>query len=92
MVVDLDMAIEVVGVPILREADGLAMSSRNAYLSAEERARAVELYAVLRKVAAGMTVEEGRAALLAAGFERVDYLEERGAGGCLGRRLWVRRG
>jgi pantoate--beta-alanine ligase len=47
MVLDLGMPIEVVGVETVREPDGLAMSSRNQYLSAEERARAPILYAAL---------------------------------------------
>jgi pantoate--beta-alanine ligase len=47
MVLDLGMPIEVVGVETVREPDGLAMSSRNQYLSAEERARAPMLYAAL---------------------------------------------
>jgi pantoate--beta-alanine ligase len=48
MVIDLDLGIEVVACPIVREADGLAMSSRNVYLSAEDRAASVVLSAALR--------------------------------------------
>ena len=48
MVADLDMRVRVLGSPIVREPDGLAMSSRNAYLSVEERARAVALSRALR--------------------------------------------
>ena len=48
MVRDLDMPLEVVPVPIIREKDGLAMSSRNAYLSSEERASATVLYRSLQ--------------------------------------------
>lgn len=51
MVEDLAMPVEVLGVPTVREPDGLAMSSRNAYLSEEERARAPALYRTLRAAA-----------------------------------------
>jgi pantoate--beta-alanine ligase len=86
MAADLDLRVEVVGVPTVREADGLAMSSRNAYLDANERAIAPTLYRVLRdcaaRIAAGeaiaRVVTEGSHAIEAAGFA-VDYLEARHA-------------
>ncbi|CAA7611887.1 pantoate--beta-alanine ligase [Magnetospirillum sp. UT-4] len=84
---DLDIPARIVGVPTVREPDGVAMSSRNAYLSPEDRARAPALYAALQAVAAGL--REGRGAaelchrasadLLAAGFHAVDYVEVRDA-------------
>ncbi len=83
---DLDIPTKIFGVATLREADGLAMSSRNVYLSAEERARAVTLFRVLRastkKVEAGAPVGEvvaqGRREIEAAGFI-LDYFEARHA-------------
>jgi pantoate--beta-alanine ligase len=79
---DLDLGLEVVGVPTLRESDGLALSSRNAYLSPEQRRVAAHLNRVLAAVAAraraGVSIPhaeaEGAAALLDAGFDRVDYV------------------
>ncbi|KAF1857706.1 hypothetical protein Lal_00014225 [Lupinus albus] len=75
------MAPEIRGVPTIREADGLALSSRNRYLAPEERNRAPLLHAVLADIAArarggepvGAAVAEGRASLEAAGFV-VQYL------------------
>jgi pantoate--beta-alanine ligase len=52
MVRDLEVSVEVVGVPTVREDDGLALSSRNAYLSADERERALALSRALRAGAA----------------------------------------
>jgi pantoate--beta-alanine ligase len=83
---DLDMPVKIVGAPTMREKDGLAMSSRNAYLSAEERAVAPTLHRVLResaaKLAGGATVrralDSGRRAIEGAGFA-LDYLEARHA-------------
>lgn len=57
MVVDLDVGVEVVGVPTVRDADGLALSSRNAYLTPEQRATARALYSALQ--AARRAVEDG---------------------------------
>jgi len=87
MAKDLDLGVEVVGVPIVREANGLALSSRNAYLSPSERKVAGQLNRVLADVAAkargGTSIPvaeaEGFAALLNAGFARVDYIAVRDA-------------
>ncbi|MFP4062005.1 MAG: pantoate--beta-alanine ligase [Halochromatium sp.] len=84
MVDDLDLPVEIVGAPIVRERDGLAMSSRNSYLSAAERAIAPRLYANLVTAAARLrsgascaAVEhEAEQALAAAGFEP-DYVSVR---------------
>jgi len=87
LVADLDFPIEIVGVPTVREADGLALSSRNGYLTAEERAIAPVLYATLtacaERVRAGerdyeRLADEAKARLSAAGF-RPDYFEIRRA-------------
>ena len=86
LVRELDLPLKIVGGPTMRERDGLAMSSRNAYLSAPEREKAALIYRVLegcagriaRGVKPALAVEEGRAALTQAGFV-VDYLEARHA-------------
>jgi pantoate--beta-alanine ligase len=87
LVRDLDIPVDVVGVPTVREADGLALSSRNAYLSDGDRKIAPALHRALQAVAAGL--REGKSAselchraaadLLAAGFLSVDYVEARAA-------------
>ena len=77
----------IIGVPTVREADGLAMSSRNAYLTPAERAAAaclpLAMRAAIARVGAGEPVEAVlaalRAALLAGGFAAVDYAELRDA-------------
>ena len=87
MVRDLDLPIEIVGVPTQRDADGLALSSRNAYLSAEERLAARILPRALGEAAQALadgaaindTVERARDQLIAAGFNFVDYVELRDA-------------
>lgn len=86
LVADLDLRARIVACPTARESDGLAMSSRNAYLDADRRARAPALYAALRATAAalldgapvGEALREGREALRRA-FDRLDYLELRDA-------------
>jgi pantoate--beta-alanine ligase len=82
---DLDLPVEILGGPIVRAEDGLALSSRNAYLSPAERKIAPRLYQVLTqardRLRAGDRVDVVEAAavndLLAAGFVRVDYVEAR---------------
>ena len=87
MVRDLDLPLEIVGCPTIREPDGLAMSSRNAYLSDSERKTAVAIYNVVsevaRKVEGGAEItaacRAGAADLAAAGFREVDYVAVRDA-------------
>ncbi len=87
MVRDLDLPVQVIGAPTVRAEDGLARSSRNAYLSTEQRAIASRLNVILvqaaKALAAGANVMSTEAlasqALLDAGFDVVDYLEARGA-------------
>ena len=87
MVKDLNMPVDIIGGPIIRESDGLAMSSRNAYLSPDERAVAgrlnVIISAIAEKLAAGVGVDDalakGRQEILDAGFSRIDYLDVRSA-------------
>jgi pantoate--beta-alanine ligase len=81
MVADLNIAAEIVGVPTVREEDGLALSSRNSYLSAGERERAVALPraleyardAILDGTPVRLALDTGRKSLVEAGFSRIDY-------------------
>lgn len=82
MVQDLNLDIEIVGAPIVRDGDGLALSSRNAYLSAEERSAALALpyglQAAATQIEAGASVEpaldQAKQSILGAGFASVDYV------------------
>ncbi|MEG9625654.1 pantoate--beta-alanine ligase [Pseudomonas guariconensis] len=87
MVRDLNMPIQIIGEPTVRAEDGLALSSRNGYLSPEQRAAAPALYRTLKTMAEAITkgqrdypalIAEGQVQLVAAGF-RPDYLEVRHA-------------
>lgn len=82
MVEDLNIPVEIVGLPTVREHDGLALSSRNAYLSDDERFRAVALQQALLVArdairggkAVGSALREAKQALIDAGFLKIDYL------------------
>lgn len=84
---DLDIPVRVEGLPTVREADGLALSSRNAYLSADERARAPELNRALTAAAAALraggeadgVLTAARSRIAEAGFGSIDYIELRDA-------------
>jgi pantoate--beta-alanine ligase len=88
LVRDLNIPVWVVGCETIREADGLAMSSRNAQLDAEARAKAPVLYAAMTRAVADiragqsdrMAIREAAETVRAAGFERVEYIELRDAG------------
>lgn len=91
MAQDLDLSLphvdRIIGVPTVREADGLAMSSRNAYLSAAQRAQAACLPRAMQTAIAAMragsayaaALEALQAELLAGGFSSIDYAQVRGA-------------
>ena len=87
MVNDLDLPISLIGHPTVRDSDGLALSSRNQYLSAEQRAIAPLLYQTLGKSAAEIlagahilqSLDKAKHQLLAAGFTKIDYLDLRDA-------------
>ncbi len=76
MVSDLHFPVEIIGVPTARAEDGLALSSRNQYLSAEERERAPQLYASLR--AAGKRLQDGYCDFAQIESEGLAYLKKHG--------------
>ena len=76
MVAQLNLPLSIAAGETVREADGLAMSSRNAYLSSAERAEAPRLYRILQQVAAGMPSSEAVRELTGAGWNP-DYVEVR---------------
>jgi pantoate--beta-alanine ligase len=81
LVIDLALPVEIVGVPTVREPDGLALSSRNAYLSADERRRAAALPNALKAARdairsgspVGAALRTAKQSLVDAGFLRIDY-------------------
>ncbi len=83
LVTDLNLPVEIVGCPTIREADGLARSSRNVRLSPEARAIASALPREMAKAAQAMragapvhaSLDAAKAALLAAGFDEVEYID-----------------
>ncbi|MEH6790987.1 pantoate--beta-alanine ligase [Parasphingorhabdus sp.] len=82
---DLDFTHDIVGVPTVRDPDGLALSSRNAYLTKEQRASAVALPDAMRDAARQIAdggrvaaiLADAKARIQAAGFHEIDYLELR---------------
>lgn len=88
LVRDLDLPVKVFGVPTVREVDGLALSSRNAYLTDRHRQLAPQIHAILTMLVAKakqgrspayFLAKEGRNLLISKGFDKIDYLEFRDA-------------
>lgn len=84
---DLDFTHDIIGVPTVRDEDGLALSSRNAYLTPEQRGQAVALPDTMRDVTDAIVkggiiatiLDDAKQKLLASGFHKVDYFELRNA-------------
>ena len=82
---DLDIPVEIIGAPTIREADGLAVSSRNVFLSQTNRETASKVFEILKKTATAIALrndvlvacEEARSELMLAGFSEIDYFEAR---------------
>ena len=82
---DLDIPAEIIGAPTIREADGLAVSSRNVFLSKANRETASKVFEILKKTATAIALgndvlvacEEARSKLMLAGFSEIDYFEAR---------------
>ena len=82
---DLDIPVEIIGAPTIREADGLAVSSRNVFLSQTNRETASKVFEILKKTATAIALgndvlvacEEARSELILAGFSEIDYFEAR---------------
>ncbi|PZQ47246.1 MAG: pantoate--beta-alanine ligase [Micavibrio aeruginosavorus] len=87
MVADLNIPVEIIGVPIVRDENGLALSSRNAYLTQDQYQIATRMNKILKvmgqDILGGMPIEasekKARQALLEAGFEKIDYIAARNA-------------
>lgn len=82
---DLDIPVEIIGAPTIREADGLAVSSRNVFLSQTNRETASKVFEILKKTATAISLgndvlaacKEARTELILAGFSEIDYFEAR---------------
>lgn len=80
MVADHNIPAEIIGVPTVRDDNGLALSSRNAYLSGDEYTIAIQLNKILEEMASGALDEKkAQEKLLGAGFDKVDYCAARNA-------------